>query len=207
MNHNKNTRRVLELIEKRDYDTIIKENEKLIYFAMGRFKIDENEKQDITQECRIILYKCAISFDPNKGEFSTIAIHSIFNTIKLYYRNKNIKEKIYTNSISLDTNLDSDEGELDATLGCIIEDKKLETLSIYKKGYLYREILNAINSMKSVKKREIMFLFLFDKNFDRHNLAQKYNINYGTINSTIYQAKKQMQKYLISKGIDSNYFD
>lgn len=103
-------KRNLELIESKDYDTLIKENERVIYYVLKQFKIPLEDQEDLIQECKIRLYIAATMYDVSKGSFSGYAFKSVYNCIKLYFRAKNKNDIIYFNSISLDKNLDTDNG-------------------------------------------------------------------------------------------------
>lgn len=200
-----NNKRIMELIEQRDYDTLIKENESIIYYTMKRFRIPLEDQEDLIQECKIKLYTTAIGYDITKGSFSTYAVKSISNCIKMYYRSKNKKDIIYFNSISLNEKLDTDDS--DDTFEWLIEDKILSTASVSKKRYFYLELYNAINSMKSQRKKEIIFSFLFDKNYNIHDLADKYNCPISCIRATIFRARQDIKNYLLDKGIDTKFFN
>lgn len=201
-----NNKRIVELIESKDYDTLIKENERIIYHILKQFKIPLEDQEDLMQECKIRLYIAATMYDISKGSFSTYAFKSVYNCIKMYFRAKNKKNIIYFNSISLDENLDMDDGLMDDTIASIIEDKTFNTISVVKKRYFLQELYNAIESIRSQRRKDIIYSFLFDKNYSVHSLANKYNCSTLYINSSIFKARQDIKKYLLDKGIDSKFF-
>lgn len=79
--------RNLELIKKKDYDTLIKENEKLIIYLINKnFKNrKDGDFEEMLQAGRIAIFESAKTYDETKNvKFSTYAANNIINAIKTY---------------------------------------------------------------------------------------------------------------------------
>ena len=78
---------------------LVEENHNLIYYALNKYKLNEEEYYDILA---IGLCKAAIKFDPERSKFSTFAIKVMYTEFLQHDRNENAtKRKENKNTLSL----------------------------------------------------------------------------------------------------------
>lgn len=165
---NNRQERHLELIKNKDYDTLIKENEKLVYNFIKRYNIKNKEEyEDILQCGRLGLYKAALNFDTKYNNFCTFASRCILNEINMYFRLEkkcnpvnimSIESAIYNNGKDdkeikiIDTIEDKNayNPEIISYIGFIFKNNKFSDrdkliFSLYLKGEKQAEIAKRVN--------------------------------------------------------------
>ena len=113
--------------EKDALDSLVKENERLVWSVVNRMPIVSGEKEDMFQTGCIGLIKAANRFDPGKGVmFSTYAVYMIMGEIKKFIRDdgmikvsRSLKE-LAINVRKTQTKILSETGE-EATIAQIAE--------------------------------------------------------------------------------------
>lgn len=103
------------------------ENEGLIWFVI-RKKIKGSlplrEREDILQELRIGLWKAILTFESDRGSFSTWAVQCILNEYRMYMVGKNrMKRKLDHIATSLNQKVitENDEMELINCISCSLD--------------------------------------------------------------------------------------
>lgn len=105
---------------KEEAEKIFKENEKLIWFVINPvIAAMPWELQDIYQEASIAMYRCAETWDPSKGKFSTYAVpaisravHAYANDIGVIHVPQSTLDEIYLIDCYLAEHPNADESEL-----------------------------------------------------------------------------------------------
>lgn len=63
-------------------------HERLVWYVLNRFYPTFLGDEDLAQEARIGLWKACLAYDPERGAFSTLAVRSIRNEVRCYFRNQ-----------------------------------------------------------------------------------------------------------------------
>lgn len=194
--------RNIELIMNKDYDTLIKENEHLIYHILKRINYDYNDQDDLVNIGRFSIYNAAIRYEippRNNAIFSTYLSSAIYKNILSYLRaNKNKLDLVYYEEI---INEDS-------------EAKRFDSISIDKRkgdpyrSYLSTQLEEVFRSVKlSDKERKIFDLYCLGKSHKEIADELSSDISKKSINTTIYRIRKKIQKALVENGLDPAYLE
>lgn len=194
--------RNIELIMNKDYDTLIKENEHLIYHILKRINYDYNDQDDLVNIGRYSIYNAAIRYEiPSKNNaiFSTYLSSAIYKNILSYLRtNKNKLDLVYYEEI---INEDS-------------EAKRFDSISIDKRkgdpyrSYLSTQLEEVFGSVKlSDKERKIFDLYCSGKSHKEIADELSPDMSKKSINTTIYRVRKKIQKALVENGLDPAYLE
>lgn len=106
----------------KDINTIIKENEKLIYFVINRSYKTFVGDEDVYQMGLIGLWHAIENFDDSKGyAFATYATKCIFNSIEMEVRSR-FRKKYTLSTVSLDEPLKELKGKDIITIGDSLAD-------------------------------------------------------------------------------------
>lgn len=77
----------MECIQKTDKKQLIEDNMNLVYFVVNKYYPTFQFDEDVIQEGMVGLCKAAEKFDESRGTaFSTYAVKSIINEIRMYFR-------------------------------------------------------------------------------------------------------------------------
>lgn len=194
--------RNIELIMNKDYDTLIKENEHLIYHILKRINYDYNDQDDLVNIGRYSIYNAAIRYEipsKNNAVFSTYLSSAIYKNILSYLRtNKNKLDLVYYEEI---INEDS-------------EAKRFDNISIDKRkgdpyrSYLSTQLEEVFRSVKlSDKERKIFDLYCLGKSHKEIADELSSDISKKSIDTTIYRIRKKIQKALLENGLDPAYLE
>lgn len=147
-------------MERSDMDLMIAGNERLIYFAAGKYLPGTDLDEDLVQAGRIGLWKACMRYDPSRGRFSPLAVMCAKNEMLMEMRRRSAgKSRIAV--LSLDDPAPGQDGEGGPTIGDMIADpedrygaaeydlsvlrkvldgKELAVLVLKAMGYTYGEI-------------------------------------------------------------------
>ena len=104
---------------------LVEENHNLIYYALGKYRLNQEEYYDILA---IGLCKAAIAFDSERSKFSTFAMNIMYNEFLQHDRNENaMKRKANKNMLSLNYKLNDPKYE-GCEVGLDLTDIKRDTL-------------------------------------------------------------------------------
>lgn len=195
----KNAKRIMELIEQEDYDSIIIENEKLIYEVIHRYhiKFPGYDKDDLVQCGMIALYKAARNYKPERGEFSSYAMKAILNNYFLINRSQKLEviPDLYLENDII--NSDFDKYQYKDIITCKNDD--------YKSSLFTQALKNALNKLHE---RQRYIFIERELNGRRYvDLAKELGLNYRTISHICNDTKKQLKTLLIKEGITEDYFE
>jgi len=156
-------------------------NKKLFDLKKGKGNLEENFKKYVTRVCR----------------------NTFLNWLKKTKRE--ILFEDLTKAFGIDGENISPEDSVDNLLYLAAgEIKANENNPLLRLAY--RDVFNAIHSLKSTKK--IMAIFLkYYFGYDIKIVAEKLGISEADANITIYRARKEIVKLFKAKGIDSKYFE
>lgn len=198
-NTNKDARN-RELIKNKDYDTLLKENELLVYFALKKFYIKYEDMEDYKQIGFLALYKAALMFDLESDvSFSHYALTAINNSIYTAIKKYN---KICDNEISYNTKFKNENSE-DVEIVTFLESPEDMDLDMQKNDFM-RLLKNAIDSLPD-KYKNIAKLRYYEKLTIR-DIAKKENCSFQNIQIKLISINKLLQNNLKRHGIDANYF-
>lgn len=207
--------RNLKLLEKKDYETLVKENDNLVYCIINtKFRfvpIGSDLYQDILQEGRLGLFKAALNFDPSKKFcFSTFAARCIYNQIGMYFRinNRHLHILSLDDYKTLKVNMGfSGNKDEDINLYDVIEDRKASFKLIFSfKSEEFSTTLNEALRLLSDDQRKSFILYYFD-NIKQEEIANILCCSQAIVSRRIASAKKKIQRYLLKHGMDMYYFE
>lgn len=189
-----------ELIINKDYDTLLKENELLVYFALKKFYIRHEDMEDYKQIGFLALYKAALTFDlESDTSFCYYALTTINNNIYTAIKKYN---KIYDNEISYNAKFKNENFE-DAEIVTFLESPEDMDLDMQKNDFM-RLLKNAIDSLPD-KYKNIAKLRYYEKLTIR-DIAKKENCSFQNIQIKLTSINRLLQNNLKRHGIDANYF-
>lgn len=189
-----------ELIRNKDYDTLLKENELLVYFALKKFYIKYEDMEDYKQIGFLALHKAALMFDlESDTSFSYYALTAINNNIYTAIKKYN---KICDNEISYNTKFKNENSE-DVEIVTFLESPEDMDLDMQKNDFM-RLLTNAIDSLPD-KYKNIAKLRYYE-NLTIRDIAKKENCSFQNIQIKLISINKLLQNNLKRHGIDANYF-
>lgn len=169
-------------------------------YIYKRISYNHNDVDDVTSNIFIKIYKNLDRFNENPKNLNAWIITITINTLNDFYRtNKKLTENHYTIS-----SVDSHDGEI-----VRIIDKSNDVNKKYTDGELIDIIKTQIPKLdsdhKNANNRKYSRAFLFEKyfidNMHLKEISKEYDINIGTVKSSIFTSRKLMREMLIGLGI------
>lgn len=189
-----------ELIKNKDYDTLIKENELLVYFVLKKFYIRYEDMEDYKQIGFLALYKAALMFDiESDTSFSYYAISAISNNITAALNKYN---KFSNNEISYNTKV-RDRNSKEVEIETFLESPEDMDLDMAKNDFM-RILNNAIDSLPD-KYKNIAKLRYFE-NKTLRAIAEDENTTFQNIQVKLKKINTKLQNHLKRNGINADYF-
>lgn len=194
----KNAKRIMELIEQEDYDTLIEENKKLIYKVIHRYniKITGYDKDDLEQIGMIALYKAAKQYNPERGEFSSYAMRAIINAYLITIRQQ---QREITPDLYLDDTVSNEKDNL------YYKDFITYTNDEYKSREFIQALKEALNTL--TERGRYAFIEREFKGRRNKDIAAELEMlprSVATMNS---RSKNYIKRSLIEQGITADYFE
>ena len=156
-----------------DYDEAIEKYEKLIYFTMGKYRVQGYELEDMFNIGRYILWVCCKTFDESKGwAFSTYFVRALHNECHKMYKHSQRAKR------SKDGEVKSIQDYCNGTLtyADVLEAKNDDNMELYK-GDLIR-----LTDRLPKADKELVIYFLkrkFDnQDYTIKDFCKEYNISY-----------------------------
>lgn len=195
-------KRNLELIMNEDYDTLIKENENLIYHILKRMKYDYNDKDDLVNIGRLSIYNAAIKYEippKNNASFGTYLAASIYKNILSYLRsNKKKLDLVYYEEIT------NEDGEMRRFDGISIDRRIGDPYRLY----LSSQLEKVLDTVKLSDKEKMVFdLYCAGKSHKEIKGELSLDINKNSVGTMLFRVRKKVQKALILNGLDPAYLE
>lgn len=194
-------KRNIELLKSKDYDTLLKENEKLVYYTMNKFKaIPFDEKEDYYQLGMLTLYKCALYYDFDLGvKFSTYALTALSNAFVNSLKSYN---KIKDNETSYNQTVSGENGELDEMLYFLPSKDDMDT------EILTSDLRITIESLilKLTKTQQIYMREYLFENKTYRQIGIEHGRSHQAVQNSVTRGIERLRTLLKNRGIDENYF-
>lgn len=195
--------RNIRLIKNKDYNTLVEENQKLVYSVINNYRHCGVEYEELIQIGLLALYKAALNFDNTNtdAKFSTYAAIAIRNNILnvIYLRNKKAIDTIsYNQEIR-----DRASGDSSEILSYISDSKNME-YDIYREEFK-QEVINIIESMERKNYTTIGIEYFINEK-SCQEIAEQLNSSRQNVSRVVNVIKEILQKKLRKKGINEYYF-
>lgn len=195
-------KRNIELLYAKDYDTLLKENEKLVYFVLNKFKgIPYDDREDYYQLGMLTLYNCALKYDlESDAKFSTYVIVALNNAYINAMRSYN---KIIDNEISYNQKINNEDGEMDDELlyFLAVEDNMDNDILVKDLYKVLKEIIPKLTERQQI----YVYKYLVERKNYRQ-IADEENRSHQAVHNGVTRALERLQILLKIRGIDENYF-
>lgn len=191
--------RNLQLIKDNNFETLIKENERMVYDVLSKYNLYPLN-EDIISVGTLGLFKAAKTFNNEYKIFSTYAYKCITNEIFIYLRNEKKQSRLNTKSFSdiAKHNYDGSELTLEDTL-----DSNIDIIFDIKKEEFYRIFKDALLLLSQ---KEKLCLLMYFAGYKQCEIAKKINYSQAHISRIIISAKSKVKQYLLDHDIDLHYF-
>ena len=163
-----NNDNIIKLLNDKNYDQVIKECETIIYHYLHKtnfWTIFPNDRDDMTQEGRMAIYKCCMTFD-NRNKFTTYIHTAIRNAIYNYVKKMRMFD--YANMVEVDLDIIPSETDTsdkyDMVMGDLTNHKNSDILRMY-----------------------------FVENYTQQDIADKMNLSQQWVGSLVNNFKKEME--------------
>ena len=170
---------IVKLLEDKNYDAVIEATETIIYHYLHRttfWSIFPNERDDLVQEGRLAIYKCALTYD-GRNKFTTYVHNAVRNAIYNYVKRMKLFDNINMVELLPDVYNISDDSD-DTAMTKLYE-------------MLMNDLLNDKHS-------DILHAY-FVEEYSQQEIADKMNLSQQWVGTIVNTFKKDMrEKY----GID-----
>jgi RNA polymerase sigma factor (sigma-70 family) len=160
---------IVKMIGDKDYDAVIKACETIIYHYLHRtnfWNIFINERDDLVQEGRLAIYKCALTYD-NRSKFTTYVHNAVRNSIYNYVK----KMKLFDNLNVV---------EMDEDVYNISDDTTMSEL--YE---------NVINDLLNSKHSDILHAYFVDE-YTQQDIADKLKLSQQWVGTIVNTFRREM---------------
>src|SRR5574344_1719611 len=158
----------------KDYEQIYLDNEHLVYKFATKYYLLKNE--DTMQSLKMAMYRAIKSYDKSKGyALSTYIYKVLYNEYCYHFRDKNLKIKYASNTVT------DEEGKSSDIFDFIAENKNID-YELDKK-----EMLNIINDyINTLEKQDRdMFIDYYLNGVKQKHLAKKYSLSQSQISRNL----------------------
>lgn len=190
---------LLKAVQKGDhlaFAQLSKQCEHLIYYQVSRYYL-VLEKDDLTQEALLALYKAALSYDFKQSQFQTYATTVIRNTLISRFRHA-LSDK--QSSLNEAKSLEQTLPDTHLSLAHSLPVKQASTEEILLKKERKKELDTLCKTHLSQREYAVFTLYLSD--FSYKEIASRLSLELRQVDNAIQRAKKKMLKLCKQKGID-----
>lgn len=164
---------IIKLIDDKDYDAVIKACETIVYHYLHRtnfWTIFANERDDLLQEGRLAIYKCALTYD-KRSKFTTYVHNAVRNSIYNYVK----KMKLFDNLNVVEMDEGAYNNSDDITMSELYE--------------------NVMNDLLNSPNTDILHAYFVDE-YTQQDIADKMNLSQQWIGTIVNKFREEMyEKY------------
>lgn len=161
---------IVKLLDDKNYDAVIEATETIVYHYLHRtgfWTTFPNERDDLVQEGRLAIYKCALTFD-GRNKFTTYVHNAVRNAIYNYVKRMKLYDNLNVVELPIDVYNNSDD---DTAI-----------------TQLYEMIMN---DLLNDKHSDILHAY-FVEEFSQQDIADKMNLSQQWVGTIINNFKKEM---------------
>jgi RNA polymerase sigma factor (sigma-70 family) len=162
--------KMIEFIDAKDYNSVIDACDSIIYHYLHKtnfWNIFPNDRDDLVQEGRIAVYKCALTYD-KRTKFTTYVHNAVRNSIYNYVKKMKLFDNI--NMVELDTDTYNNSEETTMT-------------EVYE---------NVLTEMLNNQHLDILHAY-FVEDYTQQDIADKMNLSQQWIGTIINNFKRSMK--------------
>lgn len=174
---------------------LVEENYNLVYFAVNKILSSgyyslQDDYDDLVQIGAYALCKSALSYDSNKGAFSTYATTSIINALRKYAEKSNGSFTTYTCE-----NLDYSE-EDEPT----VEQRFFDVISPYRfeldyESELTSKLIDIAETYTGIAKYGVYCIIYISQGYSVSEIAEKYHTTINNITAWISRARMKLKNH------------
>lgn len=191
--------RNLELVNLKDYDTLVRENEKLITAIMKRFYFNIDDYDDIFNIGRITIYNAALKYNKDNGNSFTVYLYSAIYRNILNYISRKAKPKVET--VSLDK-IVSDDDDLEFVDLVAVDNDKNNNPEV---NIIFMDVMKIINdSLLSEKDRQVLY-FKITKGLSFRDISEIMGVTHQVLAKRYKRVICRIRYNLVRAGYDYDY--
>lgn len=191
--------RNLELVNLKDYGTLVRENEKLITAIMKRFYFNIDDYDDIFNIGRITIYNAALKYNKDNGNSFTVYLYSAIYRNILNYISRKAKPKVET--VSLDK-IVSDDDDLEFVDLVAVDNDKNNNPEV---NIIFMDVMKIINdSLLSEKDRQVLY-FKITKGLSFRDISEIMGVTHQVLAKRYKRVICRIRYNLVRAGYDYDY--